>query len=88
VRRLWPKFFPFEREKKDAHPCSFFPIFSEEWAAAYYSHTWARMIAADTFSALKEVGLDNKDEARKVGRRSVKSPASHLNHFFLLVLYV
>lgn len=69
VKRLWPKYRSFEYHiKYDAHPCSFMQIFTDEWGAAYYSHLWARMIAADVYSAFHEV-RDNDQQIRDVGKR-------------------
>lgn len=69
VKRLWPKFHPFALDKTDSHPCSFTDIVSGDWAAAYYSHTWSKMVAADIFSAFKEVDLDDPEAVRSVGVR-------------------
>lgn len=68
VRELWPQYRSFPLAKNDAHPCSFTQIFCEEWAAAYYSHIWSRVIAADVYSAFHEVQTDEK-EMQKVGKR-------------------
>nr|CAH7720514.1 unnamed protein product [Callosobruchus chinensis] len=58
VKRLWPHYRRFKLHKIDSHPCSFTQIFSEEWGAAYYSHLWARMVAADVYSAFHEARED------------------------------
>ncbi|KAF7282722.1 hypothetical protein GWI33_002115 [Rhynchophorus ferrugineus] len=69
VKGLWPKYRSFELHYKyDAHPCSFMQIFTDEWAAAFYSHLWARMIAADVYSAFYEV-RDDEQQIRDVGKR-------------------
>ncbi|CAH1977202.1 unnamed protein product [Acanthoscelides obtectus] len=60
VKRLWPHYLSFKLHKIDSHPCSFTQIFSEEWGAAYYSHVWSRMVAADVYSAFHEVRDDEK----------------------------
>lgn len=39
-------------------PCSFTTIVNEEWAAAYFSHVWSKMVAADVYSAFTEDGAD------------------------------
>ncbi|XP_059616787.1 uncharacterized protein LOC132261811 [Phlebotomus argentipes] len=68
MRELWPKYMTLPLEKKDAHPCSFTPIFSGDWAAAYFSHVWSRVIAADVYSAFHEAG-GNPEVLATVGRR-------------------
>lgn len=68
TKRLWPKYRSFPLDKLDSHPCSFTQIFSEDWAAAYYSHIWSKLIAADVYSAFHEVQGDNGEIAR-VGKR-------------------
>ncbi|KAJ8948826.1 hypothetical protein NQ318_013478 [Aromia moschata] len=68
VKRLWPKYRCFNLHKIDSHPCSFTQIFTEEWGAAYYSHIWSRMIAADVYSAFHEVQGDEQ-QVIDVGKR-------------------
>lgn len=69
VKRLWPKFQAFPLDKTDSHPCSFTDIVSGDWAAAYYSHIWSRMVAADIFSAFQEVSSDDEAAVQKLGDR-------------------
>jgi oligopeptidase A len=38
VKRMWPEYYVFPLDKKDAHPCSMTSIFSGEWGSAYFSH--------------------------------------------------
>ncbi|XP_053678192.1 uncharacterized protein LOC128728589 [Anopheles nili] len=67
TRALYPQYHPFPLDRKDAHPCSLLAIASGDWGAAYYGHLWARMIAADVYSAFAEA---KEPEARAaVGRR-------------------
>ncbi|XP_066149154.1 uncharacterized protein [Euwallacea fornicatus] len=69
VKQLWPQYKTLKYiDKIDAHPCSFTQVFTEDWAAAYYSHFWSRMIAADVYSAFYEVG-DNEQQIKDVGKR-------------------
>ncbi|KAJ8932046.1 hypothetical protein NQ314_014997 [Rhamnusium bicolor] len=68
VKRLWPEYRCFTLHKIDSHPCSFTSIFTEEWGAAYYSHVWAQMIAADVYSAFHEVQGDEQ-QILDVGKR-------------------
>jgi len=69
VKKLWPKFHPFALEKTDSHPCSFTDIVSGDWAAAYYSHTWSKMVATDIFSSFQEAGMNDPKALREVGER-------------------
>lgn len=68
MRELWPRYMTLPLEKKDAHPCSFTPIFSGDWAAAYFSHVWSQVIAADVYSAFHEAS-SNPEALAAVGRR-------------------
>lgn len=68
MRRLWPQFQCFTLHKLDVHPCSFTQIFVEEWGAAYYSYIWAKMIAADIYSAFHEV-RENEEQVSVIGKR-------------------
>lgn len=68
VKKLWPMYRSFPLEKIDSHPCSFTQIFTEEWGAAFYSHIWARVIAADVYSAFHEV-RDNEGQILDVAKR-------------------
>lgn len=43
-------------------------VFVEEWAAAYYSNLWSRVIAADVYSAFHE-GKHDKNQVAEVGKR-------------------
>lgn len=68
IKELWPKYRSFPLDKIDSHPCSFTQIFTEDWGAAYYSHVWSKLIAADVYSAFHEVQGDN-DAIATVGKR-------------------
>lgn len=68
IKELWPKYRSFPLDKIDSHPCSFTQIFTEDWGAAYYSHVWSKLIAADVYSAFHEVQGD-QEEIEKVGKR-------------------
>lgn len=67
IRRLWPEFQNCKLHKIDVHPCSFTEVFIEGWGAAYYSHTWSKMIAADIYSAFHEV-QGNEQEISTIGK--------------------
>ncbi|XP_033197989.1 uncharacterized protein LOC117160961 [Bombus vancouverensis nearcticus] len=69
MNRLWKKYFVLPPYKKDSHVCSFDAIFSGQWAAAYYSHVWSKMIAADLYSAFQDVSYKNKESLKELGQR-------------------
>jgi oligopeptidase A len=57
----------------DRFLCSFAHIFGGGYAAGYYSYKWAEIMSADAFSAFEDVGLDNKVEIEKLGRKFRKT---------------
>jgi len=67
--RLAPQYLVLDREKEEAFPMYFDEMLTGHWAAGYYSHTWARMLAADLFSAYLEAGLENTEAVAKVSAR-------------------
>ncbi|XP_076757733.1 uncharacterized protein LOC143427457 [Xylocopa sonorina] len=67
--RIWGKYFVLPPYKKDSHICSFQQIFSGDWAAAYYSNMWSRMIAADLHSAFQELPHADKNSLKQLGMR-------------------
>ncbi|XP_015601630.1 probable cytosolic oligopeptidase A [Cephus cinctus] len=67
--RIWNRYFVLPREKRDSHVCSFEAIFSDEWGAAYYSHIWSEMIAADIYSAFQEIPVEDQNQVREIGKR-------------------
>lgn len=65
MKRIWKEHFTVPMDEWDATPCSFTSIVSDQWAAAYYSHIWSRILAADVYNAFTESGVD----IRNVGTR-------------------
>lgn len=68
VKELWPQFCLIPLDGKDSHVCSFSEIFSGDWPAAYFSHIWSRVIAADIYSNFYEV-RNNEQNVQAVGKR-------------------
>ncbi|XP_057329002.1 uncharacterized protein LOC130669879 [Microplitis mediator] len=63
VTRLHKKHFVYPLDKMDSHITSWSTIFTDNWGAAYYSHLWSEMLAADVYSAFQEI--TNADEEQK-----------------------
>jgi len=77
MKELWPKYHPFPLYKKNAHPCSFTDIFVGRYGAAYYSHLWNKIVAADLFQAFQEVGPSQTGELNKLGSRFRETYIAH-----------
>lgn len=69
VKQLYPQHFVFQLDKRDAHPCSFLPAIAGDYGAAYFSHLYAKMIAADVYSAFEETKRNNPVDIVQIGKR-------------------
>jgi len=79
IKELWPKYMPFHLDRKNCHPCSFTDIFSGRYGAAYYSHIWNKIVAADIYQAFQEVGPAQTTEVNKLGHRLRDTYIKHGN---------
>lgn len=68
-RKMWTHYMPIPIDRDDHHVCSFREIFCDEFPASYFSFLWSEMVAADVFSAFWEVGLDNENQVKEIGKR-------------------
>ena len=54
---------------EDRFLCTFSHIFAGGYAAGYYSYKWAEVMSADAFGAFEDVGLENEEKVKEVGRK-------------------
>lgn len=54
---------------EDRFLCAFSHIFAGGYSAGYYSYKWAEIMSCDAFGAFEEIGLENKEEIRYLGRK-------------------
>ncbi|XP_028119523.1 organellar oligopeptidase A, chloroplastic/mitochondrial-like [Camellia sinensis] len=62
---------------EDRFLCSFSHIFADTYAAGYYSYQWAEVLSFDAFSAFEEVGLDNEQAVKELGRKFRETVLAH-----------
>lgn len=68
-RRIAEKTSVLPMLPEDRFLCAFQHIFSGGYSAGYYSYKWAEVLSADAFEAFEEVGLDNEEAVRQMGRK-------------------
>jgi len=69
-RRMAEKYSPYNMPiDEDRFLCAFNHIFGGGYAAGYYSYKWAEVMSADAFGAFEDVGLDNEEAVKEVGRK-------------------
>jgi oligopeptidase A len=69
-RRMAEIYTPYSMPvPEDRFLCGFSHIFAGGYSAGYYSYKWAEVMSADAFGAFEDVGLDNEEGVREVGRR-------------------
>jgi oligopeptidase A len=69
-RRIAEKYTPYNMPlPEDRFLCSFSHIFAGGYSAGYYSYKFAEVMSSDAFSAFEDVGLDNEEEVKKVGKK-------------------
>ena len=54
---------------EDHFLCAFNHIFAGGYAAGYYSYKWAEVLSADIFSAFEEIGLENEEMVKQLGKK-------------------
>uniref|UniRef100_T1JBM7 Peptidase M3A/M3B catalytic domain-containing protein n=1 Tax=Strigamia maritima TaxID=126957 RepID=T1JBM7_STRMM len=70
TRRVWSEFMPFPLDDQDSHPSSMECLWCTDAPASTYTSTWAKMIAADVFSAFEEAASNQSSESlAEVGAR-------------------
>ena len=69
-RRMAEIYTPYAKPvPEDRFLCGFSHIFAGGYSAGYYSYKWAEVMSADAFGAFEDVGLDNEEGVREVGKR-------------------
>ena len=69
-RRMADIYTPYAKPiDEDRFLCGFSHIFAGGYSAGYYSYKWAEVMSADAFGAFEDVGLDNEEGVKEVGRK-------------------
>mmetsp|Transcript_10774 Transcript_10774/g.15722 ORF Transcript_10774/g.15722 Transcript_10774/m.15722 type:complete len:753 (-) Transcript_10774:85-2343(-) len=69
-RRIASKCTPYSLPlSEDRFLCTFSHIFAGGYSAGYYSYKWAEVMSADAFGAFEDVGLENEEKVKEVGRK-------------------
>lgn len=63
VRKIWPKYFMFQLEKRDARLLSMTEIVVGNWSGSYFSLIWADLMAADICDAFDKAYESNTKDA-------------------------
>jgi len=69
-RKMAEIYTPYAKPvEEDRFLAGFSHIFAGGYSAGYYSYKWAEVMSADAFGAFEEVGLDNEEAVKEVGRK-------------------
>ncbi len=67
--KVFADYTPGSSVPEDRFLNAFTHIFAGGYAAGYYGYKWSEVMSADVFGAFEEVGLDNEEAVRRVGRK-------------------
>ncbi|ESP03109.1 hypothetical protein LOTGIDRAFT_237828 [Lottia gigantea] len=69
MARAWKKWNPFPFNNGYTEIFALSDIVCNDHKAAYYSHVWSKMVAADLFRAFQEAELENQTKMVELGKR-------------------